>query len=82
MRRVAVRILDEQIAVLAAGKAPAQSVPQIFEFGLALNGFPVGEIGDRIIAADRQLGFFAARSRHEDGSEQQPDQRRGQPQSR
>src|ERR1700693_1185986 len=47
-------ILRKEIAVLAAGKTPAQSVPQIFKFRLALNGFSIGKISDRVIAANRE----------------------------
>ena len=82
LRRVALRILGEQIAMLAAGKAPAQFVPQIFKFGLALNGFAVGEISHRIVAADRKLRFVAPGSRSEQRHEQQAEQRRALPQSK
>ena len=77
LRRVAVRILDKHFAVRAISKAPAQLVPQIFEFALTLDGFPVGEISDRIVAADRQFGLVAPRGGYEDESEQQSEKRRG-----
>ena len=69
--RVALRILDEQIAMLTAGKAPAQFMPHVFKIRLALNGFPVGEIGDRIVAADRELRFVAPGGRSEQRREEQ-----------
>jgi len=52
LRRVVLPILDEQGAMLPGGEAPAQLVPDVFEFGTALNGSPVSEIGDRIVTAD------------------------------
>jgi hypothetical protein len=45
-------------------------VPEIFEFGLALDRFSVGEISDRIIATDRKLGLFASRGGCENNNEQ------------
>jgi hypothetical protein len=62
--------MGEHFAMLVVGKAPAQFVPQIFEFGLALNRLAFGEISDRVIAADRQLGFLAPRGRGEDSRKQ------------
>jgi len=46
---------DEQVAVSAAGEPPLQFVPEIFEFGLALDWLSIGEISDGIIPADREL---------------------------
>jgi len=71
-----VRILGEQITVRRAGKAPAQFVPQIFDVGLALNRLAVGEIRDRIIAADRQLGLLAMGAGREGCRKQQSGQSR------
>ena len=79
---VTLGISAEEIAVLAVGKTPAQFVPRIFEVGLAGDGLPFGKISHRIIAADRELGFFAPRSRHENGCEEQPDHHRGRRQPR
>jgi len=64
-----VGVPDEEIAMLDAGEAPAQSMPQIFEFALARYGLPVGEISDRIIAADGKLALFAARGRDKNRDE-------------
>jgi hypothetical protein len=74
LRRVAVRILGEQIAMLAVGKTPAQFVPQIFEIGLALHGFAIGEISHRVVATDREFWFVApgriSNGRHHQSAEQ------------
>src|ERR1700745_2987667 len=40
---IMLRISRKEIAVLAADKSPAQAVPRMLEFGLALNGFSVSK---------------------------------------
>ncbi len=77
LRRVSVRILDEHVAVADIGEAPTQSMPQIFEFRLPLNRFPVGEIGHRIIAADRKPRFIAAGRGRKECRQDEPDRRHG-----
>ena len=74
LRCVALRILDEQIAMLTAGKAPAQFAPDVFKLRLALNRSPVGEIGDRIVATDREPRFVASGGGSEQRHEKQAEQ--------
>lgn len=62
--RVTVRILDEQFAVCAVGKAQRNLCHKYSKFGLTLNGFSVGEISNWIVAADRKLGLLASRGRY------------------
>jgi adenylate cyclase len=67
------RISRKEIAVLAADKAPAQSMPRILEFGLALDGFSISKISDRVIAANREPRLIAPRRAGEEGHEQERD---------
>ena len=65
------RISRKEFAALPVGKAPAQSVSRILEFGLALNGFSVSKIGDRVITANREPRFIAPRRAGDEGRKQE-----------
>ena len=82
LRCVMLRISRKEIAVLAAGKAPAQSVPRILEFGLALNGFSISKISDRVVATNREPRFIAPRRAGEESREQEREQLRAPRQSK
>jgi hypothetical protein len=80
LRRVMLGIGDKEIAMDDAGKMPACIVLQIFELTGPWDGFPIGEISDGIIAADREPRFLSSGC----GSEQDHEQReeRGRPRKR
>jgi hypothetical protein len=80
LRRVMLGIGDKEIAMGGAGKAPARIVPQTLELGFARRGLCLGEIGDGIIAADREPRFLSSGRGSEQGHEQRKE--RGRPPKR
>ena len=73
LRRVLTGAADEQVAVSAAGEPPLQFVPEIFEFGLALDWLSIGEISDGIIPADRELRLFTTGNWYKSHRDKEPE---------
>jgi hypothetical protein len=47
----------------------------MFEFGLALNGFSISEVSDRVVAADREPRFVAPSRIDKERRYQEPNKR-------
>jgi hypothetical protein len=61
--------------VFTIGKAPAQSVPRILEFGLALNGLSISKNrATRVVATNREPRFIAPRRAGEESRKQKREQ--------
>jgi hypothetical protein len=48
-------------------------VPEIFEFGLALDRLPIGEVSDGIIPADREMRLFTTSNWYKSHRDKEPE---------